>query len=330
MAGESLLEAAQSEASKIPYKNIALNQNSLELALNAFAKTAQVNHQKLALQQQIEALNYKMQRDSEDSQFDHEKFAWQQKYQAGEQARKIDALGVQAYYADQRNQRQQDTFNLVTARKATQEEQAGQFQSELTAAAAESPPGSQEFQNKLALIKDKYASVIPTPAGDKVLRHFDAEQNAAAMQAHRHANDLRKNFDSSLQMSGQGFSRQDFLQPESIWGTDKGNKFIAEYPVDSGNGKISWQAINPSELEKLSVEDQQKQYPNLRFKTMPEKNYNSLRAMHNRILAIGGPDLSEKPAVQDRRVRVKGPDGSTGTLPESQVQDALAAGYTLE
>jgi hypothetical protein len=78
MAGESLLEAQQTAALQIPYKNMAVFDNMLNHATNAFYMGTEISRKRQALENQIEAMKTKAQQTEFLDQMKEKEFARKQ------------------------------------------------------------------------------------------------------------------------------------------------------------------------------------------------------------------------------------------------------------
>lgn len=261
---------------------------------NAFYAATEVNRKKQMLENQLIKMQQSMALQEQKHDLDLSKFEWQQKYQSANLQRMYDNMQQREYLQQKGFEFRDHENEIKTAHKDATYANASQLGDELAAVSQKYPIGSQGFTNEMNYVLTKHASTLATPEGQRIYKTFQSEHTAAANEGHKYAAELRQNFDATLGMVGRGtIGREDFMQPESAWRTnDKGERFLSRIQVTGPDGKPTWQVVDRTgELEAL------KSGTKVRYDTIPSQTYSQLRKMHDRMLEIGGSDVSEKPSI---------------------------------
>jgi hypothetical protein len=125
-------------------------------------------------------------------------------------------------------------------------------------------------------------------------------------------------------MNKHGLSADDLLNPDNavFGGYDKAGNFI---PGPGGYVSVKGQGMPSGEFRSWVSKLQQKGYGN----TLPDEPNNLTGQSSGQTVTApsGTPGGTIQSAGTEARVRVQDPNGQIGTLPQSQLADALANGY---
>lgn len=298
-----LLGEAQSTASKIPYENIAAGQKSIGMALNAFHMAADTNLKKQQIEKQLAAMQADMFYKNQAHDLDMQQFGWKQKMDVANLNRQYAADEALAVYRDKTASRLDDKLTWDIGRADAEQENAGAYRNELTALIQKYPDTyqNQEFQNELSIVQTKYSGVAGTKAGKVATSDFFNNIKTAQSQAHWSADQVRKNFNASVQgqsAGGRGFGAEDYARPEDAFREIDGKKVISEYPIMvPGTTTVGqWGTIPPGD-PRLKLPESEQTALGIRSRSVPINTYNSTKALRDTMVKIGGTDLSQKPAA---------------------------------
>jgi hypothetical protein len=174
-----------------------------------------------------------------------------------------------------------------------------------------------------------------------VWKQFSIDANRNAIGLNRDGNMLMRSLQTSLQQGhspgSDPFDIGDLQRDPTEWrdGTNKQGqptKFIADTKIPDPNDptKFRYEALTKEQEDKMIAD---KQTGNIRYRTTPASNYKNWMDTYKHVQRLGSGQLSEQAVAIPNatgRVRVRRPDGTIGTLPSSQLAEALDAGFTQE
>jgi len=281
-----------------------------------------------------------MQLKQQDHQLDLEKFGWQQKYQTAALNRQYDTEQRMATYQDRMASNAEKRLNFEMSKSDASVTHADELLTGLSEIAQdpETPMGSPAWWNKAIA---KRSQVPYTKETEKVWKQFSIDANRNAIGLNRDANMLMRSLQTSLQQGhspgSDPFDIGDLQRDPSEWRSGKNpqgqpTKFIADIKIPDPNdpAKFRYEAIDKAKEDELIKAGQSSQ---IRYRTTPASNYTNWMDTYKHVQRLGSGKISDQAVPIPNatgRVRVKAPDGSVGTLPMSQLAEALDAGYTQE
>src|SRR6266481_3722672 len=262
--------------------------------LNAFALMSQVNNRKQQLEQQLAEMQSNNLYKQQAHDLDMKQFGWKQKMDLANLGRQSDAEQSLATYRDRMASLGQDKLDSTLAQKDALAQNAAKYGNDLQELIQKYPDtyANQAFQNELSLLQGKYAPIAGTrtPGLPWTLPDLGLDP-----QYHIGGTDAQGN-------DTLGIAEQKVINPQT-------NSF-------------TWKPLTKDDLNKGATPD--------RWRTINQSAAESAMPLYQHISGIASGDPNKMPAVVEQRVRVKDPNGNTGTLPADQLNDALAAGWSQE
>ncbi len=274
----------------------------VEMFASAFAQAANTNLKKQALERELAQMNANMVYKQQAHDLDMKQFQWKQGMDIANLNRQASTEQRMAVYQDRMAGAAEDRVNLTLGLRDANEQNASKYQDELQALAQKYPDSyaNQEFANELSLVNQKFNTVAGTKEGGRVWSQFQSQIGAAQKQGHWSADQIRKNFMSSItgqSQGGRGFGAEDYNRPEDAFREIDGKKVITEYPIMvPGTTTVGQWATIPPDDPRLKLPESEQTAQGIRSRSVPVNTYNSTKALHDTMLKIGGPDLSQKPA----------------------------------
>ncbi len=302
--------------------------------LNAFALMSQVNNRKQQLEQQLAEMQSNNLYKQQAHDLDMKQFGWKQKMDMANLSRQDSAEQSLATYRDRMASLGQDKLDSTLAQKDALAQNAAKYGNDLQELIQKYPDtyANQAFQNELSLLQGKYAPIAGTIEGKREWGQFQGQIKTAQLFSHQNSKDVLTNVQNTLKAGsrtpGLPWTLPDLgLDPQyHIGGTDaQGNDTlgIAEQKViNPQTNSFTWKPLTKDDLNKGATPD--------RWRTINQSAAESAMPLYQHISGIASGDPNKMPAVVEQRVRVKDPNGNTGTLPADQLNDALAAGWSQE
>lgn len=311
------LAQQQGIAAQIPYKNILLPNPATQF-LNAFQLGVEINRKRQMMEKQMEQLVLQNERLNLQDQWKNTEFDLKRTAMENAAALHGQQLGLQ----EQRIGLATDKINRAAEEHSRNLELAGDLQRQIDK--IDEPQGSAAWWVKANSLRNEYSDYLGTKDGQQYWNNLTRSYNNVAKEKLSAANEAIKMYNLARQ-DANGVSPYFLGQPAKAWGEmddptqPSGKKSFI--PYDAKGAPIPYR------------KDGKYDTPPAGWFSVDSKKLEHARGVHETVDKLVGGTLSDKPgpiASPPARITVKAPDGSIGTIPADQKDDALAAGYTIQ
>lgn len=282
--GEGLLEAAQQQASLIPYKNIALAQNSANMFTNAFYKAAEISGQRQKLENQLINLETNSRLREQQQELNLTKMQMDYGFKTQDLNRKYDQMAMTASYQDRISALKEQELKNKFGQVSNLIDRGAQYSDEVAALNQRVTPGTRQWGAEYQNIHTKYQDFLQTAQGQRLDNDNMQYHKQGAMQMHRDAGEAKDKFYANLAAIGKSkeFNLDDFTVGK--WGTNPdGSKWIA-------TDKTTGARLSPEEVKATNSK-------NVNFHTIDPTNYKLFKSMSGSVMKYASGDPTSQPDV---------------------------------